>query len=195
MERRKINKVVRVDLYGGLIGSSMTNPRKALEDVIQKHNAEGWHCHQVIPHETRNFLVSLLQGVLLVITLFLFTFSGAYLLIFEKDNTDNSHNVSGRDGITGDFVYTADNGKITITRYEGGKGGVVIPERIDNLPVVSIGASAFAYNNLTSVVIPASILNIGESAFAGNRLKSVSISNDTSMGEGAFDPEVEITRR
>ena len=95
MKRRKINKVVRVGLFGGLIGSALTNPRKALEDAIQKHNAEGWHCHQVIPHETRNILISLLQGILLVVTLFMFTFSGAYLLLLEKDATDYSRPSSG----------------------------------------------------------------------------------------------------
>jgi len=38
----------------------------------------------VVPHETRNILVSLMQAALLVITLGMFTFSGAYPLPFEK---------------------------------------------------------------------------------------------------------------
>jgi len=88
LRQGKNNLAVRVSLYGGLIGSSITNPRKALESVIQKYNAEGWNCHRIIPHETRNILVSLLQGVLLVITLFMFTFSGAYLLLLERDTAD-----------------------------------------------------------------------------------------------------------
>jgi len=81
---RKINKVERVALFGGLIGSAVTNPRKVLENAVQRQNRDGWNCHQVVPHETRNILVSLIQAALLVITLGMFTFSGAYLLLFEK---------------------------------------------------------------------------------------------------------------
>ena len=34
----KVNKVVRIAISGGLIGAIFTNPRKALDDMIDKHN-------------------------------------------------------------------------------------------------------------------------------------------------------------
>ena len=98
-KQRKINKVVRVSLSGGLVGALGTNPRKALEQVIQKYNAAGWNCHQIYPHTTRNIFIMLLQVLLLVMTIGLWTFGAGYLLLFEKDNTDYSkkekHEVEG----------------------------------------------------------------------------------------------------
>jgi hypothetical protein len=41
------------------------------------------------------------------------------------------------------FTYTTNNGTITITRYTGPGGDVIIPSTIDGLPVTSIGAGAF----------------------------------------------------
>jgi len=88
--QRKINKIVRISLSGGLIGALGVNPRYVLEHIIEKHNAAGWNCHQIIPHTTRNHFIMLLQVILLVITVGLWTFGAGYLLLFEKDNTDYS---------------------------------------------------------------------------------------------------------
>lgn len=82
---RKVNRVERISLSGGLIGSMATNPRSAIEKKCQELNVDGWKCHQIIPHSTRNVAVSLLQGVVLVCTLFLWTFGDGYILLFEKD--------------------------------------------------------------------------------------------------------------
>ncbi|MDR0301261.1 MAG: hypothetical protein LBI04_03000 [Treponema sp.] len=88
--QRKINKLARVSLSGGLIGALGVNPRYKLETVIEKYNAAGWNCHQIYPHTTRNLFIMLLQVFLLVITLGLWTFGAGYLLLFEKDITDYS---------------------------------------------------------------------------------------------------------
>lgn len=37
----KKNKVLRISLAGGIIGAFTTNPRKALEDAIDRQNQEG----------------------------------------------------------------------------------------------------------------------------------------------------------
>jgi hypothetical protein len=87
---RKLNKIVRVALPGGWIGAIIINPRKALEQTIQKHNAAGWNCHQIIYHATHNLVIMFLQALLLVVTLGMWTFGAGYLLLFEKDNTDQS---------------------------------------------------------------------------------------------------------
>jgi hypothetical protein len=86
--QRKLNKIVRVSLSGGLIGAIGTNPRRALGQTLQKYNAAGWNCHQILPHATRNIFIMVLQIIILVATFGLWTFGAGYLVLFEKDVTD-----------------------------------------------------------------------------------------------------------
>ena len=81
----KKNKVVRISLMGGLIGALTTNPRKAIEDAIDKENNEGWNAIHIEPHSTANLLVWVLQLVVLVCTLGLWTWGGGYMVLFEKE--------------------------------------------------------------------------------------------------------------
>jgi len=96
-----------------------------------------------------------------------------------------------------DFTYTINNGTITITKYTGAGGEVIIPSTINGLPVTSIGQSAFVTyppmdppysTNVISVVIPDSVTTIGERTFMGCAgLTNVAIPNSvTSIGELAF---------
>lgn len=71
----------------------------------------------------------------------------------------------------GDLYYVAvangeENG-IKITRRAGTKKELTIPKEIQGYPVVMIEAGAFRDTDLTSVVIPESVLEIGDAAFAG----------------------------
>ena len=53
-----------------------------------------------------------------------------------------------------DYTYITNSGTITITGYTGPGGDVTIPDRINGLPVTSIGAYAFyGCTNLISVTI------------------------------------------
>src|SRR4051812_26794308 len=75
------------------------------------------------------------------------------------------------------FTFTTNNGTITITKYTGTNGVVVIPSASNGLPVTTIGSTAFAESldgvpRLTSVTIPNSVTSIGNSAFAGCKLLS-----------------------
>jgi hypothetical protein len=60
---------------------------------------------------------------------------------------------------------------------------VVIPEKIGQWPVMSIGESAFWGNGLTSVIIPGSVTFIGKSAFAYNSLTSVTLPANVELVE------------
>ena len=85
------------------------------------------------------------------------------------------------------FVAVQEGGRITITGYNGTARDVVIPAEVNGIPIVAIGARAFANNQLTSVTIGNSVTSIGEMAFANNRLTSVTIGNSvTSIGKEAF---------
>src|SRR5262249_44740478 len=60
------------------------------------------------------------------------------------------------------FVYTTNNGTITITGYSGLGGNAVIPDATNGLPVTGIAAVAFQFcNSLTGMTVPRSVTNIG----------------------------------
>jgi hypothetical protein len=65
------------------------------------------------------------------------------------------------------FTYTTNNGTITIWGFTGTNSDVVIPSTIDGLPVTTIGHNAFDQSNLTSLIMPNSLISIGDVAFWG----------------------------
>ncbi|MBL9171037.1 MAG: leucine-rich repeat protein [Verrucomicrobiales bacterium] len=88
-----------------------------------------------------------------------------------------------------DYVYTAVDGKVTITGYFGNGRVATIPSTIDGLPVTAIGSLAFFHrSSLTNVTIPDSVTSIGSYAFARcTLLESITIpDNLTNIGDAAF---------
>jgi len=79
------NTVVRISLMGGIIGALTTNPRKALEEKIAQQNQDGWKALQITQHGTTNLFIWVLQLIVLIVTLGLFTWGGGYLILFEKE--------------------------------------------------------------------------------------------------------------
>jgi hypothetical protein len=80
------NKVKRVTLSGGIIGSLLTNPRKTLDDAIDAENQAGWKATQIQPHVTTNLFMLVVQLAVLFMTLGLWTWGGGYLVLFEKEH-------------------------------------------------------------------------------------------------------------
>lgn len=77
----------------------------------------------------------------------------------------------------GQFTCTTNDNLITITRYTGSGGDVIIPNTINGLPVAAIADGAF-FNcyGLTSVAIPDSVTSIGDYAFfACPALKAINV--------------------
>jgi hypothetical protein len=84
------------------------------------------------------------------------------------------------------FTFTTNNGVITITKYTGPGGNVIIPSTTNGFPVTSIGIAAFSdCTNLTSATIPNSVTNIGPFAF----VHCTSLINIT-IGDGVTSIEV-----
>ncbi len=72
--------------------------------------------------------------------------------------------------LTGDYTYTVNDNTAQITGYYGEGSALNIPDTLDNVPVTSIEAEAFSEQrgqNVTSVVIPISVVSIGSAAFDG----------------------------
>ena len=86
------------------------------------------------------------------------------------------------------FEFATNNCAITITKYTGPGGAVVVPSETNGLPVTAIGTNAFELCfSMASVAIPNSITNIGASAVEGSLLTSVTIPDSVSgMGSNAF---------
>jgi hypothetical protein len=87
------------------------------------------------------------------------------------------------------FDFITNNGTITITRYTGPGGAVVVPSQITGLPVTSIGEGAFSeLQNVTNVVLPGTLTSIGPLAFVGcSGLPGLTIPNGvTNIGPVAF---------
>jgi hypothetical protein len=76
-----------------------------------------------------------------------------------------------------DFDTKAVDGGVTISKYKGKGGDIVIPATIGGKAVVGIGVGAFRWSrSLTSVTIPNSVTSIGEEAFRGcSGLKSITV--------------------
>ncbi len=86
------------------------------------------------------------------------------------------------------FIYTTNNGSITITGYSGPGGALAIPPFITGLPVTGIGSNAFEGAQLTSVSIPDSVTSIGDYAFGGDYFTSLTIPDGViTIGDDAFD--------
>ena len=94
-----------------------------------------------------------------------------------------------------DFRYEpSDDGQgMVITGYNGNNVNVVIPAKIQKLPVVGVGG--FSGTNIISVVIPASTKEIASRAFRGcQNLTSIVIpTNVKKIGNGAFQNCTNLT--
>jgi len=89
-----------------------------------------------------------------------------------------------------DFAFTTYNGAVTITKYTGSGGAVIIPGAIDGLPVTMIRDHAFDHCvSVTGVTIPDSVLGIEDWAFGYcTNLTNITIGKRvTRIGDNAFD--------
>ena len=90
---------------------------------------------------------------------------------------------------TDDKKYVVEDveGGVEIVNYRSDDPHVVIPKRIQDKPVVSIGERAFYGYDIETVVIPDHVVSIGDFAFGNTRqLVSVQLPDDIILGQGLF---------
>ena len=79
------------------------------------------------------------------------------------------------------FTINSDETRYVVSSYDGSEPNVVVPSKVYNLPVTTIGASAFSEDlKLTSIYIPNTIETIGANAFKScSNLNSVEFAEDS----------------
>ncbi|MGA2248088.1 MAG: leucine-rich repeat protein [Verrucomicrobiota bacterium] len=85
------------------------------------------------------------------------------------------------------FIFTTNNGTITITQYTGSGGDVTIPDTINGLPVTTVGQTSFyQVSSLNSVTFGTNVTTIANNAiFQCPSLASVTIpATVTNIGSG-----------
>ena len=96
----------------------------------------------------------------------------------------------------GDYTYTTNSGKITITKYTGSGGVITIPSTTNSLPVTILGTNSFsACTNLSGVMIGTNITSIGSYAFQNcTSLTGVCFKgNAPSLGSNVFSGATNTT--
>jgi len=107
-------------------------------------------------------------------------FAFGVLIFYSSHSVAESHK---------DWEFSVENGEATIIGNTGTNSELTIPEKIDKIPVTSIGTNAFMNNvKLTNVVIGKAVTNISSGAFSMcYELKNVETGPKlVSIGAGAF---------
>jgi hypothetical protein len=91
----------------------------------------------------------------------------------------------------GDFQFTVEgqgaSRSITITKYIGSMGKLIIPAAMNDIPVTAIGTDAFRQSKLSTVVIPSSVTVIRSGAFTYADIAGITLSSGlTVIEDNAF---------
>ena len=85
------------------------------------------------------------------------------------------------------FRYNVGDDGVTITGYQGEAESIVIPDKIEGMPVTKIGDYAFCESNITSVKLPETLTSIGYRAFSDTALNEVTVPKSVKeIKDGAF---------
>lgn len=90
---------------------------------------------------------------------------------------------------SGDWEYNLNGSEATISKYKGSAAEVIIPDKLDNHTVTSIGGGTFLHSTgITGITIPNTVTSIGVSAFWGcKELTDITIPDCvTNIGDTAF---------
>lgn len=124
----------------------------------------------------KKFLTGILAVCLCFATVFAFASCGCdqdKQNNFEVYNQPTEPDYVDENGVG---YHIVDSKELQVTQYTGTSAEVTVPASYENLPVTSIGASAFKNTQITKVTLPDSIKVIGEHSFSlCNNLESITI--------------------
>ena len=110
----------------------------------------------------------------------------------EADTSEKQESIDilSEDVLTyGQLKYTVSDGQVTIVGCDENLKDVLIPEEIDGMPVIKIGAKAFYCSNIEKIEIPRNVTDIEKYAFQGciflSDIKLLGMI--TNIGQNAFD--------
>ena len=133
---------------------------------------------------SKNFMKKTLAGIFALVIVASSTPIAPFVTVMDSNSITASAVEVTADGLE----YEVNGDAITITGYRGTSSDVVIPSKIEDVPVTAIGNDAFSGNRtIIDVTIPDSVTSIGEYAFSQSYLENVNIPNTvTSIGAHAF---------
>ncbi len=90
--------------------------------------------------------------------------------------------------VSGDYTYTINDGKATITQYNGAETEVTIPSALNGVPVTELDISVFHNKEaITKITIPEGVTSIGSWAFSGTGIASIDLPDSLKwLGYEAF---------
>ena len=91
-----MNKIVNIEMTGGLIGWLFHDPARRLDKEVAHYNKAGWRVVQIIPSSSGNVLLWLSRIIFLLITLFLYTTANGYYILLESVSHDGAGLGPGR---------------------------------------------------------------------------------------------------
>lgn len=106
----------------------------------------------------------------------------------KTEQTISAQSALATTAIEGDYEYADIDGGVSIVKYNGPGGNLVIPATLGGKKVVELGCFSFANTGITSVTISEGIKNINSSAFNNCRsLTNVSLPESIISIDSAFD--------
>lgn len=76
-----------------------------------------------------------------------------------------SASAASNEKTSGDYNYIIEDGKAVITKYNGSKTTVTIPQKLDSYPVVALDSYSFKQTNIKNVTIKSNIERLGYAVF------------------------------
>lgn len=78
------NEIHYIEIYGGILGAFLGSDKHLLNKRFKKLNAEGWRILSIHPQAQVDLFKKIMRAVMLVVTLFMFTWSDGYYVLSEK---------------------------------------------------------------------------------------------------------------
>ena len=105
--------------------------------------------------------------------------------ILENNEGKQNKDTEISETTSSEFEFDKNTG--TIVEYLGNSKEIIIPEKIEGVPVKIIGIFSFIGRSIDKITLPDGVVCIGEYAFCNNKIEKLYLPDSVkSIGEGAF---------